>query len=121
MKEKVTYVFFFDCRYRANWTAIDPGAAHAYVELAVEAGIARQPCSGTYLPVQHHDFCTSCGLIAITHSDAFHYSRGRRPELDVLGPHRRASTESTKEVRKRPTCVHLLRYSHDYAHVVGVE
>ena len=103
-------VLLFHRRYRADWTAIDPGAEHTYEELAVEAGIARQPRSCTDLPVQRHDLCNPRVPIiaeAVGPAGRFRIAIARRPP------------GSTSEVRKRPVCADRSRNSHDYAHVVG--
>src|SRR5215831_20874362 len=42
---KVADVLLFHCRHGTNRAAIDPGAAHTYEKLAVEAWISRQPGS----------------------------------------------------------------------------
>jgi len=75
---KVADILFFHCWHRANWTAIDPCAAHTYEELAVEARIARQPRSWTYLPVQCHYFATLEINSDRPPRPSLHYSRGCR-------------------------------------------
>ncbi len=51
---KVTDIFLLAGACWTNRTAINSSGEHANEELAIEARIARQPRSGTHLPIQHH-------------------------------------------------------------------